>query len=388
MIYLDNAATSGVKPKPVIDAVRNAMQNLSANPGRSGHNLSLAADKAIFECRNKVANLFGADGPENVIFTQNCTAALNTVIKGVASYGCHIISSSLEHNSVARPIETLRRKGLILHDIAEVIFGDDDATLRSFEKAVTKSTKLVVCTHASNVTGTVLPIKKIGELCKKKGIRFCVDAAQTAGVLDINMKEMNIDYLCIAAHKGLFAPMGTGILIARKPIPDTIIEGGTGSKSMLLIQPTEMPEGFESGTLNVPGIVGISAGIDFLNSKGIENIYNHEMKLMGYLYEKILNVKGAQFYAQKPTLGYTVPVLSFNIRHKTSTEIAEHLNNNNIAVRAGLHCAPVAHKRLGTLENGTVRISPSIFNTTNDINALIAALGRVNNHRKSKLTIE
>ena len=380
MIYFDNAATSGIKPKPVIEAVQNCLNRLSANPGRSGHNLSLEADKLIYNCRAKIADFFGADGPENVIFMPNCTTALNTVIKGVTAYNDHVVCSSLEHNSVARPIETLRKRGLIDYDIAEVIFGDNDATVRSFKKAIRRDTKLVVCTHASNVTGTVLPIEEIGKECKKKNILFCVDAAQSAGVLPINMKEMNIDYLCLAPHKGLFAPMGTGILIARKPINNTIIEGGTGSKSMLTIQPTEIPEGFESGTVNLPGIAGISAGIDFVKAKGVENIYHHEMQLTKEIYERLIKIDLLQFYATPPTKNLTVPVISVNVRHKTSSEVADILNRNNIAVRSGLHCAPMAHKRLGTLENGTVRIAPSIFNTKEDINRLIWVFSRVNNY--------
>lgn len=380
MIYFDNAATSGIKPKPVIEAVQNCLNRLSANPGRSGHNLSLEADKLIYNCRAKIADFFGADGPENVIFMPNCTTALNTVIKGVTAYNDHVVCSSLEHNSVARPIETLRKRGLIDYDIAEVIFGDNDATVRSFKKAIRRDTKLVVCTHASNVTGTVLPIVEIGKECKKKNILFCVDAAQSAGVLPINMKEMNIDYLCLAPHKGLFAPMGTGILIARKPINNTIIEGGTGSKSMLTVQPTEIPEGFESGTVNLPGIAGISAGIDFVKAKGVENIYHHEMQLTKEIYERLIKIDLLQFYATPPTKNLTVPVISVNVRHKTSSEVADILNRNNIAVRAGLHCAPMAHKRLGTLENGTVRIAPSIFNTKEDINRLIWVFSRVNNY--------
>lgn len=380
MIYFDNAATSGIKPKPVIEAVQNCLNRLSANPGRSGHNLSLEADKLIYNCRAKIADFFGADGPENVIFMPNCTTALNTVIKGVTAYNDHVVCSSLEHNSVARPIETLRKRGLIDYDIAEVIFGDNDATVRSFKKAIRRDTKLVVCTHASNVTGTVLPIEEIGKECKKKNILFCVDAAQSAGVLPINMKEMNIDYLCLAPHKGLFAPMGTGILIARKPINNTIIEGGTGSKSMLTIQSTEIPEGFESGTVNLPGIAGISAGIDFVKAKGVENIYHHEMQIAKEIYERLIKIDLLQFYATPPTKNLTVPVISVNVRHKTSSEVADILNRNNIAVRAGLHCAPMAHKRLGTLENGTVRIAPSIFNTKEDINRLIWVFSRVNNY--------
>lgn len=377
MIYLDNAATSGTKPKEVVEAVTGALYKLSANPGRSGHSISLACDEAVYSCREKVAIFFGASGAEKVIFTPNCTASLNTVIKGVLNSGDNVVTSSLEHNSVIRPLETLRTRSLITYDIAEVIFGDEDATVRSFAATIKPNTKMVICTHASNVTGSVLPIKKIGKLCRERGVLFCVDAAQSAGMLPINMKEMNIDYLCIAPHKGLYAPMGTGILIAEKPIQHTIFEGGTGSNSMLTVQPAEIPEGFESGTLNLPGVVGISAGIDFIKKIGREVSYKREIDLIAHAYDNMLKMKGIDLYAARPEVGKSAPVLSFNVRHKPASEVASYLNDSGIAVRAGLHCSPTAHKRIGTIQNGTVRISTSHFNRESDISALIIALNRI-----------
>ncbi len=374
MIYLDNAATSGNKPKAVIEAVLRALTEFSANPGRSGHKRSLAAAEKVYDCRSKLCDLFDAGGPQNVIFTNNCTSALNMVIKGVLNKNDHVVISSLEHNSVVRPVETLRRRGLITYDVAEVILGDDEATVRSFEKCITSKTCLVICTHSSNVLGLVMPIKKIGQLCKSRNVLFCVDAAQSAGVLPISMKEMNIDYLCVAPHKGLYAPTGIGVLVANKPIAHTIIEGGTGSMSEIMIQPTDMPEGFESGTLNLPGIFGVSAGVSFVNKIGLQKIYEHELSLMKFAYEKITKIKGIQLYTPYPEKYLSAPVMSFNLRHKTSFDVAASLDEMGVAVRAGLHCAPFAHKRIGTLENGTVRISPSYFTKKEEIQAFISKL--------------
>lgn len=373
MIYLDNAATSGKKPQSVITAVTKALAELSANPGRGGHTPSLKAAEKIYSAREKVANFFGAKGPERVIFTPSCTYALNFVIKGVMRRGEHIIISSMEHNAVARPTETIRRMGAEV-DIAEIIFGDKDATVRSFERLIKKNTRAIVMMHASNVTGEIFPIEKIGKLCKDKGILFIVDAAQTAGVVSIDMQKMNIDFLCIAPHKGLFAPMGTGILIANKDIPYTLIEGGTGIKSALSVQPDDYPERLESGTLNLPGIVGVSVGIDFVNSKGVEKIHLAELNLIKALRKGLTKISGIELYTPHPTEESFVPVLSFNIRNADSSLVAKRLNDMGIAVRAGLHCAPYAHKRLGTISSGTVRVSPSIFNNMGDIENLLRAV--------------
>lgn len=374
MIYLDNAATTGLKPQSVILATVNALKNYSANPGRSGHELSIKTAEQIYACRRKIAEFFGAKNLENVIFTQNCTMSINMVLKGALKQGDHVIVSSLEHNALMRPLNLLKRNGYIDYDVAEVFFDDISATYRSFERLINPHTKMIFCAHASNVTGTVLPIEKLGSLCKQKHILFAVDAAQTAGVLPINMTDYNIDYLCIAPHKGLYAPMGTGILICNGPINNTIVEGGTGTDSNNMLQPDIMPEKFESGTLNVPGIFGISAGIDFVRQKGIENIYLHEMRLIQYLYERLSEIKGVQLYVPYPANYFFAPVLSFNIQGLSSDYVAQNLNKMNIATRAGLHCAPSAHKRIGTSNTGAVRISTAYFNTKQDINALIKAI--------------
>lgn len=375
MIYLDNAATTGKKPEVVIKSVSNALKSLSANPGRGGHTPSIKASEAVYRARQKVAKMFDAND-DRVIFTPSCTAALNFAIKGSLNSGQGIIISSLEHNAVTRPAVTVNKTGCPVK-VAEVIFGDPDATLRSFERAIDKNTAALVCTHASNVSGEILPIEQIGKLCKERGITFIVDAAQTAGVLPISTQKMNIDFLCIAPHKGLYAPMGTGILIANKDIKHPLIEGGTGVNSYSLEQPLVYPERLESGTLNLPGIMGISAGIDFVRAKGIEQIYFSELALIQRLYTGLSKISGVILYTPKPQKYKYVPVLSFNLRSMPSVEVAEKLSNMGFAVRAGLHCAPLAHKRIGTVDGGTVRVSTSVFNNINEIDAFIRAVSKI-----------
>ena len=378
MIYFDNAATTGKKPENVIKAVNNAMITLSANPGRSGHNLSSKAAEAVFSVREKIADFFGADGPEQVCFTQNCTHSLNCVIKGITSKGNRILTSSLEHNAVMRPI----KKTGLGYDNVLVDFSDDDITLSRFESKIMPNTKLLICTGASNVFGKTLPIKKIGELCHRKGVYFAVDSAQIAGVMPINMKEMNIDFLCIAPHKGLYAPMGTGILICRKNLNDTIIEGGTGTNSEDYNQPDVLPEKIESGTVNLPGIMGIGAGIDFVKNLGYKKIYNHEIQLIEELYNGLKKNKNIILYTPSPKKYGYAPVLSFNYKGLSSGETAKILSINGIAVRSGLHCAPIAHKSVGTLEEGTVRVSVSVYNNHKEIEKLIYVLSDEKNFKK------
>ncbi len=373
MIYLDNAATTGHKPIAVRKAVAEALEKYSANPGRSGHAAAQRTGEFVYKTREKVAMLFGAN-PENIVFTQNCTQAANFVIKGVLEEGDHAIISSMEHNAIARPVHTLKAKGIIDYDIAQVIIGDGDSTARSFERLLRPETKLIICTHISNVTGEILPIEKIASICKQHNILFAVDAAQSAGIIPINMEEMGIDFLFVAPHKGLYAPMGTGILIARKPIKNTIIEGGTGSFSNLLLQPDDMPERFESGTLNLPGIAGVSAGIDFIQKNGINRIFEYEKKLTKMLVESLKNISGVALYSDAGN----APVVSFNMKGLPSMETAEKLAQKGIAIRAGLHCAPLAHLTIGTAESGTVRVCPSIFNRESEIFMLIRAIKEIN----------
>ena len=373
VIYLDNAATTGRKPAGVIKAVDLSLRELSANPGRSGHNASLKAADAVYSAREKTAELFGASGAENVVFTLNCTHSINCVIKGVLKAGEHAVTSSLEHNSVMRPLI----KEEIPFDTAYVSLTDDRITLREFERKIQRDTRLVICTGASNVLGKTLPIAEIGALCHERGVLFAVDAAQIAGVIPINMREMNIDYLCVAPHKGLYAPMGIGVLICEKPIENTIIEGGTGTNSAELVQPETLPERLESGTVNLPAIMGVSAGIDYVKRIGIEKIYAHEMRLIRYLYNELSKIERVQLYTPEPRDGIYAPVLSFNVYGKTSAEVSQYLNEKGIAVRGGLHCAPSAHRQIGTLERGTVRVSVASFNTPAEIGGLIKAIRHI-----------
>ena len=370
MIYFDNAATTGKKPLGVIRAVESALKELSSNPGRSGHTPSLKAADAVYSVREKTAEVFGASGAENVVFTLNCTHSINCVIKGVLNKGEHAVTSSLEHNSVIRP---LVKEGTPF-DTAHVSLTDDRETLREFERKIRPNTRLVICTGASNVFGKTLPIAEIGALCRDRGVLFAVDAAQIAGVMPINMREMNIDYLCVAPHKGLYAPMGIGVLICEKPIENTIIEGGTGTNSAELVQPESLPERLESGTVNVPEIMGLSAGIDYVKGIGIKKIYTHEMKLIRYLYKELSKIDRVQLYAPEPKDGAYAPVLSFNVYGRTSAEVSQYLNGKGIAVRGGLHCAPLAHRQIGTLERGAVRISVAAFNTSAEAASLIKAI--------------
>ncbi|MDD4699715.1 MAG: aminotransferase class V-fold PLP-dependent enzyme, partial [Oscillospiraceae bacterium] len=268
-------------------------------------------------------------------------------------------------------------------DYAEVIFGDMDATVRSFERLIKSNTKLIICTHASNVIGEIMPIAALGKLCRENNILFAVDAAQTAGIVPIDMINMNIDYLCVASHKGLYAPMGTGILVTRGEINNTIIEGGTGTDSIRTAQPSDLPEMLESGTINVPGIAGVSAGIDFVNSKGIENIYRNELKLAEYLYNKLRSMGGITVFTPYPKYMATVPTIAFNINGITSAEVAEILSDAGIAVRAGLHCAPLAHKRIGTLGVGTVRVCFSVFNNVKEIDTFVNYIFKIKQVKNS-----
>lgn len=385
MVYLDNGATTYPKPQSVTDAVARAMKALSFNPGRGAYDAAARTAEMIFDTRKKLGAFFGCPA-DRVVFTANCTTALNFCIKGLLRRGDHVICSSLEHNAVMRPLATLHRQGGVAVEVAEVIFGDPAATVRSFERLIRPNTRMIVCTHASNVLGTVLPIAEIGRICKERDILFVVDAAQTAGILPINMEEMNIDYLCVAAHKGLYAPMACGILLCRGESPIPLIEGGTGSNSIELTQPADLPERLESGTLSVPLIAGVSAGVDFVRGKGTQRIYKHELSLITRAYRGLSSISAVNLYAPAPVAGMSAPVLSFNVAGMDSGEVGEVLSRSGIAVRAGLHCAPTAHKHIGTLSTGTVRIVPSVFTKESDIDRLLTVVKNLNRVQKSART--
>lgn len=375
MIYFDNAATSFPKPLNVRKAYISSL-GFSANPGRSGHSMSLKASEEVFNCRSAVADLFNMKSVENVILTPGCTYALNTVIKGTLKKGDHVVISSLEHNSVARPLQRLADEGIIAYSVAKVYEGDDDKTLDSFRGCINKNTALVICTHASNVFGIKLPVSRIAALCKYYGILFCLDAAQTAGVEDIDINSMGADYLCAPAHKGLFGTMGTGILLINTDrIPEPLCEGGTGSGSLELGQPMALPDRFESGTINLGGVCALREGISFVKRKTPKRICDYEIGLMNILYSELLKNDKVILYTQRPAKETHVPILSFNIKDKSSEEVASILDRRfSVAVRAGIHCSPLAHVSMGTDTIGTVRVAPSVFTTKDNIYSLISAV--------------
>ncbi|MBQ6380107.1 MAG: aminotransferase class V-fold PLP-dependent enzyme [Clostridia bacterium] len=377
MIYLDNSATSYPKPKEVYRCFMNAIKHYFSNPGRGGYDNALLTAEKIFEIREKTAAFFGEDRCENVVFTANCTTAVNTVIKGVLKPGMHVLVSDLEHNAVMRPLEELRRQNKITYDIFSTDFYDDEETLQSIKNAIQPHTKLLFCTHASNVVGAALPIRKIGRLCRQEGILFAVDAAQSAGILPIHKKRDGIDFLCLAPHKGLFAPMGTGVLIGDGRHLNTLVEGGTGSFSLQRIQPAVMPDRFESGTANVAGIIALGAGLDFIERTGRKTIENADRQHILQLQAAFDSLPQVKTYVNFENLAAFAPVFSFNIGDIPSETVADALSQAGICVRAGLHCAPSAHKKIGTLEQGSVRISPSFFTTNSEINHTISTIKKL-----------
>ena len=368
MIYFDNGATTFPKPPSVIRAMNQTMRLYGANPGRSGHKMSLKASELIYDCRVNTAKLFGAEKPENVIFTQNCTAALNTVIKGILKSGDHAVISSLEHNAVVRPLEFMKKQG-ISFSVADFSF-DEEETINNFREAIRPNTRLVICTHASNVFGVRLPVERIGALCRIYEIPFCVDAAQTAGAVPVSLSDSCIDFLCTAGHKGLYGPMGTGILIINtENTPQSLIQGGTGSLSLSREQPDILPDKYESGTPNLPGIAGLCEGVKFVASRDPERIMKAEIRLAQNLYERLNNIPCVELYAPKPEVTKSVAVISFNINGKDCEDVAMTLSERcNIAVRSGLHCAPLAHQSFKTDDKGTVRAVVSAFTTQAQVN--------------------
>ncbi len=378
MIYLDNAATTWPKPPRVYEAVNRAMRVYGANPGRSGHAMSTTAAAEIYHCREAAARLFGAPGPECVVFTPSCTQAVNMVLKGHLKQGDHVVVSCMEHNAVMRPLQKLSQERGVTFTQAKVVPGDNDATLDAFRKALRANTTLIFCTHASNVWGIRLPIERIAALAREYGIPMAVDCAQSAGVLPLDLQDSGISWLCAAGHKGLYGPMGTGILVAAEPSGlDTLIEGGTGTESRQMHQPESWPERMESGTPNLPGIAGLRAGIEFVEKKGPQRIYQHELGLLDQLYDRLSQTKGVILYTERPRAPYYAPVLSFNIRTMASEEVGQLLDQRGFAVRPGLHCAPAAHEFMGTIEQGAVRVCPSAFTTPNEITAFSRAVANI-----------
>ncbi|HBT46800.1 MAG TPA: cysteine desulfurase [Peptococcaceae bacterium] len=373
-IYLDNAATSFPKPSRVYEAMNDYMRRIGVSAGRGAYKLALEADRVLYEARSNLGRLFNVQDASRIIFTFNVTEALNLAIKGLLKEGDHVITTSLEHNAVWRPLKRLEReKGLKLTALPCPSGGPFN--LRDLEEAIRPETKMIVMLHASNVTGALMPLEEVGKMARKKGIAFLVDAAQTAGAYPIDVEAMNIDLLAFTGHKGLMGPQGTGGLYIREGFePEPLIEGGTGSESALEEQPRVLPDRYEAGTQNVVGLAGLKAAVEFLLETGVENIRQKELELLGYLHEGLKTVPGIEIYGPLDARR-KIGVVSFNLPGVSAGEVAYVLDEvYGIMVRSGLHCSPCAHRSLGTLDRGAVRIGLGYFNTREDIDALLAAL--------------
>ncbi len=378
MVYFDNAATSYPKPQEVIFAVGNALTDFGGNPGRSGHKMSLKAAQSVYRMREKAATFFGLEQSENVILTKNCTESLNLAIYSVMRHGGNVIVSHFEHNSVMRPLEQLRRSGVCDYKVAKVSFENPMLTAHEFERLIDAETRMILCTHASNVTGKIAPIEALADICRRRQLVFCVDAAQTAGVADIHMTRDHIDILCMPGHKGLMGPAGTGLALFSSGVsPSPLLYGGTGSTSGSLQQPDFLPDMLESGTVNVPGAAGICAGISFIQRIGLTRIRHHEMYLAQRFYDRLIQMSNILLYTTRPSEETSVATVSFNVKGKASTDVSDYLDKKGFAVRSGLHCAPYAHAFLGTRDIGTVRVSFSFFNCAHEVDALCAALEKI-----------
>ncbi len=365
MIYLDNAATTLQKPYAVAEAAKRAILRMGS-PGRGGHKSAMLASETAFICRELAAELFNVPSPENIVFTMNATHALNIAIKSLAQQGTRVLISSYEHNSVSRPLYAIGAKVTI----ANSRLFDPEDTVRAFEDRLGNA-QLVVINHTSNVFGYRLPIERISAMCRRAGIPFIVDASQSAGVLDIDFTALGAEFIAMPGHKGLYGPQGTGILIAKGG--KTLLEGGTGSNSKLPEMPDFLPDRFEAGTHNMPGIAGLTEGLKFVKKVGTAEILKREQALIKLAADGLTQIKGVKIFRAENPENQT-GVLSFNIGDAASELIASELSNRNIAVRAGMHCAPLAHRTAGTSEQGTVRISLSVFNNKFEINRMLDAV--------------
>ncbi|MTI66184.1 MAG: aminotransferase class V-fold PLP-dependent enzyme [Firmicutes bacterium] len=373
-IYLDNAATSYPKPKKVLDEVYAFMNDIGASSGRGAYRKALKADRMMYETRKSICKLFKFKKTSNVIFTLNITEAINLLLNGILKEGDHVITSSLEHNSVWRTLKHLERdRGIEISTVECDKYGITDPN--NIKNLIKKNTKLIVFNHASNVIGTIQPIKKIGKIAKDNNIPFIVDTAQTAGAIDIDINRDNIDILTFTGHKSLLGPMGTGGLLFNSDIEISPLKfGGTGGDSKLEYQPESIPSKYEAGTPNVAGIAGLKKGIDFLLAKGIINIRKKEKNLVDYTIKKLSEVDEVTIYGPKNS-DLITNVISFNVENFRPDELVYKLDSKyNIMLRSGLHCAPSIHRVMGTIDKGAVRIGLGYFNSREDINTLIKAL--------------
>ena len=374
MIYLDNAATTMKKPQCVIDAVVAAMSHMG-NAGRGATSAALDASRVIYDTREKLSDLFNLQNPSRVAFTCNSTESLNTAIKGILSSGDHAITTALEHNSVLRPLYDLQSKGMEL----SIVDCDENGNIdyNDFEKLIKENTKAIVCTHASNLVGNVLDVKKIGSIAKKHNLIFIVDASQSAGVFPIDMQDMNIDILCFTGHKGLLGPQGTGGICVREGIDVRPLKvGGSGVNTFSKEQPVEMPTHLEAGTLNGHALAGLNAALDYLKEEGIDNIQKREEELMFRFYNGIKDIKDIKIFGNFENK--RAAIVTFNVGDIDSAAFSDELSfAYDISTRAGAHCAPLMHKAMNTVEQGAVRFSFSHYNTEEEIDTAIKAVKEI-----------
>lgn len=376
LIYLDNAATSWPKPAPVLDAMAHFFTEIGANPGRSSHRLSIDAARVVLAARAAIAKLFQAPDPLRVVFTLNVTEALNLVLHGLLRPGDHVITGGMEHNSVMRPLEVLKNHGVQVTVLPCTQAGQLNPV--QVEAAIQPNTVLIALNHASNVVGTIAPITEVGQIARSRGVLFLVDTAQTAGALPIDMSASHIDFLAFTGHKGLYGPTGTGgLLIGERVDLDrlrSLKQGGTGSRSEQVYQPEFLPDRYESGTPNTVGLAGLSAALDWLASQGVESIRKHEVTLTRRLLDGLQAIKGVTVYGPlDPEL--QVATVSFNINGLEPSEVGLRLDEDyGILCRVGLHCAPAAHRTMGTFPRGTVRLGLGFFNTIEHVDTVLTAV--------------
>lgn len=372
MIYMDNAATTMHKPKEVIDAVVVAMSSMG-NAGRGVNEASLSASRLIYDTREKLWRLFGAEDPRQIVFTANSTESLNIAIKGILNPGDHVIATMLEHNSVLRPLYEMEKKGVRLTIVKSNPEGTLD--LADIENAIAPDTKMIVCTNGSNLTGNYIDPEPIGTLAREKGIVFVVDASQTAGVFPIDVQKMKIDVLCFTGHKGMLGPQGTGGMYVRKGLSvRPLLSGGSGVQTYSKTHPTEMPTALEAGTLNGHGIAGLHAAVEYLEKTGVDTIRAREQDLMWRFYEGVKEIPGVKVYGDFSTKNRCA-IVTLNIGDYDSSEVSDELlTEYGISTRSGGHCAPLMHEALGTVEQGAVRFSFSHYNTEEEVDTAIRAI--------------
>lgn len=375
MIYFDNAATTLQKPPQVVKAVTEAMCTLG-NAGRGGHGATLGAARVIFDTRKELADFFHAENPKQIAFTANSTESLNIAIKGILEPGDHVVTTVLEHNSVLRPLYEMEKKGVSLTILPSDSKGR--VKLSDFERVLQENTKAIICTHASNLTGNILDIAKIGAIAHAHQVLFCVDASQTAGVIPIDVQKMKIDILCFTGHKSLFGPQGTGGIYVRPGVSVRPLKsGGSGVQTYLKEHPSQMPTALEAGTLNGHGIAGLYAALSYIQETGSDNIFQKELRLMKRFREGIKDIPGIRIYGDFDT-DLRCPIVCWNLGDYDSSEVSDELfQEYGIATRPGAHCAPLMHQALGTVEQGAVRCSFSHFNTEEEIDTAVAAVRKL-----------